>query len=58
MKKDKKIMKLQVRNIPKFENIQQTPQSEPEPYREFEGTIPMGTCDETIKKIIAEANKE
>lgn len=43
MKKDKKIKKLQARDIPKFEDIQRTAESELEPYREFEGTIPNGT---------------
>lgn len=43
MKKTKKNKRLQVMNIPKFEDVQQTPQSEPEPYRRFEGTIQNGT---------------
>lgn len=58
MAKEKKVKKTQVRNIPKFEDIEQATQSEQEPQRKFDGTIEMGKCDETIQKIILEENKE
>lgn len=58
MKKDKKNKKLQEWDISKFVDIQQTQQSEPEPYRKFEGTIAMGTRDEITEKAIAEADKK
>lgn len=58
MKKETKVKKLQARNILKFVDIRQTPQSEPEPQQKLEGTIQMGKRDEIIEKVISEANEE
>lgn len=58
MEKTKKNKDLEKLDIAELEDIIQTPQSEPEPQQKFEATIQMGKCDEMIKKIISEENKE
>lgn len=54
----KKIKNLQDIDVTKLSDIRQVADPEPEPPCEFEDTIPNGTCDKLLEKIISETNKE